>query len=284
MDMSSNALKARPAGMSEGEWKARLELAACYRVFSFLGWTELIFNHITVRVPDDDGAERGGAERGAVHRAAQGAASLHAPRHYLINPFGLHYSEVTATNLIKVGLDGEPVHATPWTVNRAGFVIHSAIHSARNDAHCIMHVHTTAGMAVACKEAGLGSDNFYSAMIAGDVAYHDYEGVTTRTDEQERLVASLGSKHCMILRNHGLLACEENVPDAFFTMWTLNRACEIQMAAAAIPGPNRALSTEAIASSLLKQHRSVDPAGHVQPKVFDAMVRRAGITSYEMLI
>ena len=266
MDMSSNALKARPAGMSEGEWKARLELAACYRVFSFLGWTELIFNHITVRVPADGAPAEAGA------------------RHYLINPFGLHYSEVTATNLIKVGLDGAPVHDTPWTVNRAGFVIHSAIHSAREDAHCIMHIHSTAGMAVACKEAGLGTDSFYSAMIAGDVAYHDYEGVTTRTDEQERLVTSLGNKHCMILRNHGLLACEENVPDAFFTMWTLNRACEIQMAAASIPGPNRALTPEAIASSLLKQHRSVDPAGHVQPKVFDAMVRRAGITSYDMLI
>ena len=274
MDMSTNALKARPAGISEAEWKARLELAACYRVFSFLGWTELIFNHITVRVPPP----------GDHGDAAQSSASHAGPRHYLINPFGLHYSEVTATNLIKVGLDGEPVHATPWTVNRAGFVIHSAIHAARNDAHCIMHIHSTAGMAVACKEAGLGSDNFYSAMLAGDVAYHDYEGVTTRTDEQARLVASLGNKHCMILRNHGLLACEETVPDAFFTLWTLNRACEIQMAAAAIPGPNRALTPEAIAASLLKQHRSVDPAGQVQAKVFDAMVRRAGISSYDMLI
>ena len=270
MDMSTSAIKARPAGMSEAEWKARLELAACYRVFSFLGWTELIFNHITVRVPEDGSVGTSGGNSG--------------PRHYLINPFGLHYSEVTAANLIKVGLDGAPAHATPYTVNRAGFVIHSAIHSARSDAHCIMHIHSTAGMAVACKEAGLGRDNFYSAMIAGDVAYHDYEGVTTRTDEQERLVASLGAKHCLILRNHGLLACEENVPDAFFTMWTLNRACEIQMAAAAIPGPNRALSPEAIASSLLKQHRSVDPEGRVQPKVFDAMVRRAGISSYDMLI
>ena len=262
MDKFETALRARPAGMTEAEWKARLELAACYRVFSFLGWTELIFNHITVRVPGEADDQR----------------------HYLINPFGLHYSEVTATNLIKVGLDGAPVHDTPYTVNRAGFVIHSAIHGARADAHCIMHIHSTAGMAVACKEAGLGQDNFYSAMIAGDVAYHDYEGVTTRTDEQDRLVASLGNRHCLILRNHGLLACEENVPDAFFTMWTLNRACEIQMAAAAIPGPNRALTPDAIASSLLKQHRSVDPEGRVQPKVFDAMVRRAGITSFDMLI
>ena len=263
MDLSTTVLKARPDGMTEAEWQLRLQLAACYRVFSMLGWTELIFNHITMRVPASEGA---------------------SDKHYLINPFGLHYSEVTASNLIKVGLDGEPVHKTPYTVNRAGFVIHSAIHAARPDAHCIMHIHSTAGMAVACKEAGLGSDNFYSAMIAGDVAYHDYEGVTTRTDEQGHLVASLGNKHCMILRNHGLLACEENIPDAFFQMWTLNRACEIQMAAASIPGPNRALTPAAIESSLLKQHRSVDPEGRVQPKVFDAMVRRAGITSYDMLV
>ena len=261
MDKFDSALKARPDAMSEAEWKSRLELAACYRVFSHLGWTELIFNHITVRAP-----------------AASGE------RHYLINPFGLHYSEVTATNLIRIGLDGEPLHPTPYSVNRAGFVIHSAIHARRADAHCIMHVHTTAGMAVACKEAGLASDNFYGAQLAGDLAYHDYEGVTTRTDEQDRLVASLGDKHCMILRNHGLLACEEDVPAAFFLMFTLNRACEIQMAAASIPGPNRALTPDAIAASAHRQHRAVDPQGQVRQKVFDAMVRRAGVVSYEMLI
>ena len=262
MDIFENALRARPAAMGEAEWKARLELAACYRVFNHLGWTELIFNHITVRVPGEDGGAR----------------------HYLINPFGLHYSEVTASNLIKVGLDGAPVHDTPWTVNRAGFVIHSAIHGASTQAHCIMHVHTTAGMAVACKEAGLSYDSFYGAQLFGDVAYHDYEGVTTRTDEQQRLVQSLGDKHCLILRNHGLLAWEANLPDAFFLMFTLNRACEIQMAAASIPGANRALSPDAIAASSHRLHRSVDPQGRVQQKVFDAMVRRAGITSYDMLV
>ena len=262
MDKFESALRARPAQMSEGEWKARLELAACYRVFAFLGWTELIFNHITVRVPQESGQAR----------------------HYLINPFGLHYSEVTATNLVKVGIDGEPVHPTAYTVNRAGFVIHSAIHSSRDDAHCIMHIHTTAGMAVACKEAGLSYDNFYAAQLWGDVAYHDYEGVTTRTDEQARLVGSMGEKHCLILRNHGLLACEESVPVAFFLLWTLNRACEIQLASGGIPGANRIPSAEAIASSAHRSHRSVDPQGQLQQKVFDAMVRRAGVVSYESLI
>lgn len=262
MDDVESALRARPGHISEDEWKVRLELAACYRVFAFLGWTELIFNHITLRVPQEGGSSR----------------------HYLINPFGVHYSEVTATNLIKVGIDGEPVHQTPYTVNRAGFVIHSAIHSARDDAHCIMHLHTTAGMAVACKEAGLSYDNFYGAQLSGDVAYHDYEGLTTRIDEQARLVASLGERHCLILRNHGLLACEESVPVAFFLLWTLNRACEIQMAAGAIPGPNRTPTSEAIAASSHRLHRSVDPQGQLQLKVFEAMARRAGITSYESLI
>jgi ribulose-5-phosphate 4-epimerase/fuculose-1-phosphate aldolase len=262
MDKFDSALAARPAGMVEAEWKARLELAACYRLFAHLGWTELIFNHITVRAPEDGSGER----------------------RYLINPFGLHYTEVTASNLVKVGLDGAPVHATPYSVNRAGFVIHSAIHAKLPDAHCIMHVHTTAGMAVACKEAGLGTDNFYSAQLAGDVAYHDYEGVTTRTDEQAALVRSLGNKHCLILRNHGLLAWEENLPNAFFLMFTLNRACEIQLAAASMPGPNRAVTPQAIADSSHRTHRSVDPQGGLQQKVFDAMVRRAGIVSYDELV
>lgn len=262
MDKFASAITARPQGINEAEWKARLELAACYRLFSYLGWTELIFNHITVRAPDDGSGER----------------------RYLINPFGLHYSDVTASNLIKIGLNGEPTHDTPHSVNRAGFVIHSAIHSSVAEAHCIMHVHTTAGMAVACKEAGLGTDNFYSAQLSGDVAYHDYEGVTTRTDEQAHLVRSLSDKHCLILRNHGLLAWEENLPNTFFLMWTLNRACEIQMAAASIPGPNRAVTPQAIADSLHRKHRSVDPKGGLQQKVFDAMVLRAGVTSYDMLV
>lgn len=259
MDKFESALKARPAGMTGEEWKLRLELAACYRVFAHMGWTELIFNHITARVP--------GAER-----------------HYLINPFGLHYSEVTAANLIKVGLDGAPVHETPYTVNRAGFVIHSAIHGHREDAHCIMHVHTTAGMAVAQKEAGLSHDDFYGAQLWGNVAYHDFEGVTTRTDEQAALVESLGQKNVMILRNHGLLVCEQSIPAAFWLLWTLQRACEVQLAAAAIPGPNRALSNEVRARCVHKEHKSVDPENRVAQKIFDAMLRQAGIASYETLI
>jgi len=259
MDKFASALKARPADMAETEWKLRLELAACYRLFAHMGWTELIFNHITTRLPGPE-------------------------RHYLINPFGLHYSEVTATNLIKVGIDGAPVHDTAYTVNRAGFVIHSAIHAHREDAHCIMHVHTTAGMAVAQKEAGLSHDDFYGAQLWGEVAYHDFEGVTTRTEEQSGLVASLGQKRVLILRNHGLLVCEENLPAAFWLLWTLQRACEIQLAAAAIPGPNRALSNEVRALCAHKEHRNVDPENRVAQKIFDAMLRQAGISSYDVVV
>jgi len=259
MDKFETALKARPQGMAEAEWKARLELAACYRIFAHMGWTELIFNHITVRVPGPE-------------------------RHYLINPFGLHYSEVTAPNLIKVGIDGIPVHPTEYTVNRAGFVIHSAIHATREDAHCIMHVHTTAGMAVAQKEAGLSHDDFYGAQLWGEVAYHDFEGVTTRTEEQAGLVASLGKKKVLILRNHGLLVCEHDIPSAFWLMWTLQRACEVQLAAASIPGPNRTLSNEVRALCAHKEHKNVDPENRVAQKIFDALARQAGIRSYDALI
>ena len=176
-----------PAGMQAAEWELRLELAACYRAFDWMGWSELIYNHITARVP--------------------GPA-----RHYLINPYGLWYSEVTASNLVKVNLAGEAVDGSKYPVNRAGFIIHSAIHGAREDAHCVIHTHSTAGSAVACKKEGLRFDNFYSAVLYGEVAYHEFEGVTTDPAEQPRLVASLGKKAVLILRNHGLLVACPGIP------------------------------------------------------------------------
>ena len=160
---------ARPADISAEEWALRLELAACYRLFAHLGWSEMIFNHITLRVP--------GAEP-----------------HFLINPYGLHYSEVTARNLVKIDLAGAVIGESAYPINPAGFVIHSAIHANRPDAHCIIHTHTTAGIAVACKKEGLAFDNFYSAQFWGRVAYHDFEGVTTDLAEQQRLVASLAQR------------------------------------------------------------------------------------------
>lgn len=198
--------RSRPESMSQAEWDARVELAACYRIFNRLGWVELIFNHITARVPGEEG-------------------------HLLINPFGLMYSEVTASNLVKIDMDGNILSDSEWPVNLAGLVIHTAVHAARPDTHCVMHTHTTAGSAVACLRDGLDWNNFYSAQIYHQVAYHDFEGITVDPDERPRLVADLGQYNLMILRNHGLMALGPSVSSAFTVLWTLQRACEIQLAA-----------------------------------------------------
>jgi ribulose-5-phosphate 4-epimerase/fuculose-1-phosphate aldolase len=236
----------------QSESQLRKELASCYRLFDWLGWTELIFNHITVRLP----------QRGT------------GKPEYLINPFGLHYAEVTPENLVRITLDGEVTDSSHSQVNRAGFVIHSAIHGAREDAHCIMHIHTTEGCAVACKEEGLRHDNFYSAMLYEDVGYHDYEGVTTNEDEQPRLVASLGKRNHLILRNHGLLAVGADIPTAFNRLWTLQRACEIQLASDSGRGPNRPIPAD-----ILRRVPQTRVAGRSETNrsIFEAMLRRARI-------
>ena len=196
----------QPAPMTDAEWQARVQLAACYRIFDMLGWVEMIFNHITVRVPGPE-------------------------LRFLINPFGLHYSEIKASDLLLIDIDGNPVRPAQWPVNRAGFIIHSAIHGAVPDAHCVMHTHTTTGIAVACLKEGLSPHNFYAAMLHGRVAYHDFEGITVEPGEKERLVRDLDGKPAMILRNHGLLAWGPSVPEAFLMLWTLQRACDVQIAA-----------------------------------------------------
>jgi len=191
--------------ISDAERAQRVELAGLYRIFDHLGWAELIYNHISAHVAGTD--------------------------HFLINPYGLHYREVTASNLVKIDLDGAVVGASDYGVNPAGFVIHSAVHAARPDAVFVAHTHTTAGMAVACQEGGLRGDNFYSCLAMPRLTYHDFEGITVRTEERERLVQNLGDKNLMILRNHGLLACGKTAAACFMNLWTLQRSCEIQMAA-----------------------------------------------------
>ena len=257
MDMSDQLLRLKPEGMSAGEWQSRLELAALYRAFDWLGWTELIYNHLTLRVPGPE-------------------------RRYLINPYGLWYSEVTASNLVKVNLAGDPVDGSKHPVNRAGFVIHSAIHAAREDAHCVIHTHTTAGSAVACKKEGLRFDNFYSAVLFGQVAYHDFEGVTTDPAEQPRLVKSLGAKTVLVLRNHGLLALGRSVPEAFSIYWTLQRACEIQAAADAMRGENLPVARRVLdeTPARVEAFRGGPRPGGL---AFDALLRRAGIR-YEDIV
>ena len=211
------AVRAAQSPMSEAERKARVELAACYRVFDMLGWAEMIFNHITLRVPGP---------------AVEGLPSAR----FLINPFGLHYREVKASNLVLIDLEGNILRDSGWPVNRAGFVIHSAIHGSMPEAHCVMHTHTTNGVAVACLREGLSSDNFYGAMLHGRVAYHELEGVTVDLGERERIVRDLGDKHVMILRNHGLLSWGASVAEAYLRLWTLQRACDVQLAAARAGG------------------------------------------------
>jgi ribulose-5-phosphate 4-epimerase/fuculose-1-phosphate aldolase len=203
----STAPAGRPAWCDAPEWDARLRLAACYRIFAHLGWTELIYNHITLRLDGDgDG------------------------RHFLINPFGLHYTEVTASNLVKIDLDGSVVGESRWPVNPAGFTLHAALHGGLPQAHCVMHTHTTAGMAVACSRDGLSMSNFYSAQLHGKLAYHDFEGITVHPDEGPRLLASIGDRQAVILRNHGLLSWAPTLHGAFAILWLLNRACEVQLA------------------------------------------------------
>ena len=202
------ARKAADFPVSEAERAARVQLAAAYRVFEHLGWTEMIFNHITLRVPGPE-------------------------KLFLINPFGLRYQEVTASNLLLIDLEGNAVRESKWPVNRAGFMIHSALHGAIPDAQCVMHTHTTSGMAVACLKEGLSPTNFYAAQLHGRVAYHEFEGVTVNEGEKERLVASIGDKPAMILRNHGLLAWGRSLPEAFLMLWTLQRACDVQIASSA---------------------------------------------------
>lgn len=244
----------RPAGMAAEEWALRLELAACYRLFDYLGWTEMIYNHITLRVP-------GGAADNP---------------HYLINPFGLHYAFVTASNLVKIDAHGAVVGHSDFPVNPAGFTIHSVIHAARADAHCIMHTHTTAGMAVACKQEGMRHDNFYTAMLHGQVAYHEFEGITTHLGEGPRLIASLGQRNVLVLRNHGLLVCGEDIPVTLQTMWTAQRGCEIQMAADSMAGANHPIDPK-VFGVILEQRRPMQMQSRPGQVLFDGMLQRAGI-------
>jgi ribulose-5-phosphate 4-epimerase/fuculose-1-phosphate aldolase len=238
------------AAMHPEEWQARLQLAACYRVFAMLGWTEMIYNHITVRLPD---SVTGGDKQ------------------FLINPFGLHYSEVTASNLLKIDLQGKKLDNNPWPVNPAGFTVHAAIHDGLPDAHCVMHTHTTAGVAVACTQGGLAQNNFYSAQLHGLVAYHDFEGITIHADEAPRLLASMGNKPLMVLRNHGLLAAGSTLPLTFVRLWTLQRACDVQVAQAPL---GRAIAIPpAVAKKTTTDSFQFDQRFGAGQDVFDAMTR-----------
>lgn len=238
----------RKLSMSKAEREARVQLAACYRIFNHLGWVEMIFNHITLRVP--------------------GPQKL-----FLINPFGLHYSEITASSLLLIDIEGNPLREAKFPVNRAGFVIHSAIHASIPEARCVMHTHTTTGMAVACQRDGLSPTNFYAAQLHGGVAYHDFEGITVEEGEKTRLVASIGSKRAVILRNHGLLAWGRSLPEAFMTLWTLQRACDVQIASssAGVLNPIRdAVFAQTVRESGPGEKRTCDDVFAAMQRIVDA--------------
>ena len=234
------------------EWTARLQLAACYRIFAMLGWTEMIYNHITVRVPTSASGDE---------------------KQFLINPFGLHYSEVTASNLVKINLKGDILDGSKFPVNPAGFVLHSTLHDGIDGAHCVMHTHTTAGVAVASLKDGLSQSNFYSAQLHDMVAYHDFEGITVHMEEGPRVLKSIGNKRAVILRNHGLLSWGSTLPEAFAILWTLQRACEIQMATLSMGQPLPV--PEAVAAKCTRDSLQFDQKhGGAGVDVFDALTRQ----------
>ena len=199
----------RPQRYSDAEWQARVQLAACYRIFAHLGWSELIYNHISLRVPDEEG-------------------------HFLINPFGLHYTEVTASNLVKVDGQGNIIGHSDWPINPAGFTFHGAIHTTLPHAHCVIHIHSTPTMAVCCLKDGLSFTNFYAAQLWGQVAYHDFEGITVHAEEGTRILDSSAGKPVLLLRNHGTVVIGTSLAQAFNLMWLVNRACEVQVASQAL--------------------------------------------------
>jgi ribulose-5-phosphate 4-epimerase/fuculose-1-phosphate aldolase len=192
--------------VSPEEWEIRVELAAAYRMVAHYGWDDLIFTHLSARIPGPD-------------------------HHFLLNPYNLMFEEVTASSLVKVDVNGNPVDPTPFITNPAGFTIHSAIHMARDDAHAVMHLHTPAGQAVSAHNDGLLPLTQTAMLIRNDVAFHDYEGVAVDLSERERLVADLGTKNAMILRNHGTLAVGKNVGECFIRLYYLERACQAQIMA-----------------------------------------------------
>ncbi|GAB4064251.1 class II aldolase/adducin family protein [Ancylobacter sonchi] len=191
--------------ISPAEWQQRVELAACYRLLAHFKMTDLIYTHCTVRVPGE-------------------------PGRFLINPYGHRWEEITASSLVKIDVDGNKVGDNPYRVNPAGFTIHSAVHMSRHDAACVIHTHTRAGMAVASLKEGLLPLNQIALQFYGRLGIHDYEGIALDLDERERIIADLGAKCGLLLRNHGLLTVGRTVAEAFNLMFYLERACEVQVA------------------------------------------------------
>jgi ribulose-5-phosphate 4-epimerase/fuculose-1-phosphate aldolase len=205
MRMEITSLKGK---VSAEEWQLRVDLAACYRLVARYGWSDLIFTHISARLPGDDD-------------------------HFLINPYGLMFDEITASSLVKVDQQCNKLIDSPFPVNPAGFVIHSAVHAARPDVQCVLHTHTRAGVAVSAQQCGVLPISQQSSFVLASLAYHEYEGVAFREEEKARLQADMGRANFLVLRNHGLLVAGRSIANAFLSMHTFEMTCQIQLAAQA---------------------------------------------------
>ena len=234
--------------VSEEEWQARVDLAAAYRMCAHMGWDDLIYTHISARVPNSD-------------------------HHFLINPLGLMFEEMTASSLIKVDLNGKAQMETPFIPNAAGFVIHSAVHAAREDAGCVLHLHTDYGVAVSNLKSGLEPLCQSSIPPWSVVAYHDYEGFAVNDGEQERLVADLGDKNAMILRNHGTLTAASTTAQAFELMFFLEKACKVQILTRSTGMELHAPSQESL-DNALRDLRVVAGANGADRFVWPAILRK----------
>ncbi|MDR3615906.1 MAG: class II aldolase/adducin family protein [Candidatus Obscuribacterales bacterium] len=241
-DAQSQSMQER---VSPEEWQTRIDLAAAYRLVHHFHWDDLIFTHISARVPGPE-------------------------HHFLINPFGLMFDEITASSLVKIDLNGNIIEPGAYFVNKAGFTIHSAVHSAREDAKCVMHLHSIAGTAVSTQEQGLLPIHQTAMLLNGQIAYHDYEGVAFNLDERPRLVSDLGNKSVMILRNHGTLTVGPSVASAFISMYFLERACAIQIAASA-PGV-KLIEPMGPVQKLVEQQAGMERAG-AEKLVWPTLIR-----------
>ena len=236
--------------VSPQEWEARCNLAATYRLCAMYGWDDFIFTHISYKLPDRNGKKR-----------------------FLMNPYGVAFDEMTASALLVVDADGEVVQDSPYFANPAGFTIHSAVHLARPDAHCVLHLHSMYGVAVSAQQDGLLPCTQFAMVVGDDVAYHDYEGIATDLDERERIVSDLGDKHLLMLKNHGTLTVGENCPIAFLRMYFLEKACMAQILAQADNKPLSLCEPE-LASKVNQQGSAGFKAGIGDNLAWPAFLRK----------
>jgi ribulose-5-phosphate 4-epimerase/fuculose-1-phosphate aldolase len=235
--------------VSPEEWAVRVDLAACYRLVAHYGWEDLVFTHITARVPGTEDQ-------------------------FLINPYGMFFDEITASSLVKIDIHGDTIGDSPFPVNPAGFVIHSAIHAARHDARCVLHTHTLNGVAVSTQRAGLLPISQHAISVLASLGYHDFEGPALRDDEKPRLVADLGDKTSLILRNHGLLTVGETVAEAFVAMYYLEASCAIQVRAQSGGGELIPVPKEIIETAYAQVVAAASPRGSRGALVWPGLLRR----------